>query len=87
MIAAAKMLLAAAAAIGAVLGITYAAAGCKEDTCNRNGVCSGLIAQCACTGLYAGEYCEAECDCSGNGNQTAIEAVRAAPFVPFQEPP
>eukprot|EP01045_Picozoa_sp_COSAG04_P012827 COSAG04_NODE_879_length_9676_cov_154.321499_4_plen_582_part_00 len=78
-IKAAKVLSAAAAVIGAVLFFTWLAAGCRADTCNGNGVCSGfpVVAECACEGNWVGEYCDHECGCSGNGEQMNIEAVRA----------
>ena len=74
------------APVALLLLIIYLAAGCKEDTCNGGGVCSGFVAKCTCFGNFVGEYCEHDCGCSGGGEQTDIEAIRAAAvsrdFVP-----
>ena len=82
----AKSLAKFGAPVALLLLIIYLAAGCKEDTCNGGGVCSGFVAQCTCFGNFVGEYCEHDCGCSGGGEQTDIEAIRAAAvshdFVP-----
>ena len=52
-----------------------------EGSCNEvdaeASTLSGTSA-CNCTGAFIGDFCDTECDCSGNGEQTAIEAARQA---------
>eukprot|EP01045_Picozoa_sp_COSAG04_P006650 COSAG04_NODE_331_length_16597_cov_7.054310_8_plen_996_part_00 len=68
--------------MGAALLVVYLAAGCGEDTCNGNGSCGGLIAQCTCDEGFAGEHCEmdalTECGCGDHGVQTGVDAIAAA---------
>ena len=47
-----------------------------EQQCLNDGVSNGSI--CTCAGNFIGALCDTECDCSGNGEQTAIEAARQA---------
>ena len=47
-----------------------------EQQCLNNGVSDGTI--CTCAGNFIGALCDTECDCSGQGTQTAIATARTS---------
>eukprot|EP01045_Picozoa_sp_COSAG04_P013240 COSAG04_NODE_929_length_9364_cov_4.141932_1_plen_677_part_10 len=77
----AKRMATATACVLLVTTGVYFTKGCggSDLDCGANGHCVGLAsAACVCEGNFIGELCDTECGCLGHGNQTAIEAARAA---------